>query len=227
MTAASASVSCALRPAAGSSSSKQARLRGERARDFEQTLLAVGEQLGILPGLGGEADESEQFARFGVHVGFLAAEPGEPREGRSDAALGRKVETDLDVLGDRHAFEELYELESAHQSHRGDPVLPQMGDVLAGEFDRSRRGRKEARHHVEEGRLAGAVRADDGEQTAFRDFQTDVAVGRQSGEPLGQIAHREQRHGSAPGAFFSGARPADAGQRGQSLRHIDEQQQEN
>ncbi len=205
---------------------KQARLGRERAGDFEQALLAIGEQVGFLLGLGRETDESEQLSRLGAHVGFLASEPGEPQERRRHAAFARQVEADLDVLSDGHALEELHELERAHQALRGDLVLPHPRDVLAGKFDRACRGREEARHHVEEGRLAGPVRADDGEQAALRDLQTDVAVGRQAGEALGQIAYREQRHGSAPGARLGGAWPPEAGQRGQPLRHIDEQQQQ-
>ena len=119
---------------------QQARLGGERARDFEQALLAVGQQLGVLLGLARRGRRKRAVrAPWRARRSSWRRNQASRSSAAANAAFGREVEADLDVLGDRHALEQLHELEGAHQPHRGDLVLPQMGDVLAGEFDRSGR----------------------------------------------------------------------------------------
>ena len=108
------------------------------------------------------------------------------------------MESDLDVLGDGHALEHLDQLERPDQPHRGDLVLADVGDVLAGEIDRPGGRMQEAGQHIEERGLARPVGADHREQAAFRHRQVDFVVGDQSAEFLGQAAYVEESSRDQP-----------------------------
>src|SRR6185369_13497640 len=81
------------------------------------------------------------------------------------------------------------------------------GDVGAGKEDRAAVARELAAELRDQGRLAGAVRADQGMDFASVDAQVD-AVGRdQPAEALLEAAHVEQRRGRrVPGHDSDGAR---------------------
>src|SRR3954470_14869435 len=55
--------------------------------------------------------------------------------------------------------------------------------------------RDEAGDHVEERRLAGPVRSDDGRHTLGRHVEGDVVVGDQSAESTGEVIDLEPCHG--------------------------------
>ena len=110
---------------------QQPRLRGERARDLEQALLAVGQRVGAHVGLRGEAHEGEQLARLGADALFLLAHPARTQQRGADRASGDQMEADLHVLVDGQVLEQLHQLIGAHQPARGDLALRQAGDVGA------------------------------------------------------------------------------------------------
>ena len=64
----------------------------------------------------------------------------------------------------------------------------QADDVAALEEHLSLAGVIQPGHHVEEGRLAGPVRADDAVDRALRDGEVDRVDGDQAAEPLRQAA---------------------------------------
>ena len=71
------------------------------------------------------------------------------------------------------------------------------GDVAALEHDLAGGRRDLAGQHLEEGRLAGAVRADDAAQLALVDGEVDVAVGDDAAVALGQAGRLQDRPGIA------------------------------
>ena len=102
--------------------------------------------------------------------------------------------------------------------------MPEAGDLVCG-CDRSSRcplkrdlaGRRrvEAGDHVEEGRLAGAVRADQADDRALRDREVDLVDRDQAAEALGDLAGLEDRPGAiaaradAAGAVVARRSPGD------------------
>src|SRR3569623_1491554 len=116
---------------------------------FRMRLALVRRALGDL------AAEIEQFGGALAHLPLLLAKPGRPEQRGGDPAPRREVAADLDVLGDRHALEELHELKRADKAYRRDLVLRHARDIAAGERDAAGARGQEARDHAEERRLAG------------------------------------------------------------------------
>src|SRR5207248_5211603 len=104
-----------------------------------------------------------------------------PEDARRMGGLGRH----LQVLEHRHAREGLEALEGAAQPQPGPAMGGQVGDVAAVEAHRSPVGLEQACEAVEQGGLAGAVRADEGGDLAGRDVEGDVVDGQETTETLG------------------------------------------
>lgn len=102
---------------------------------------------------------------------------------------------DRQVLANGEASEELVDLIAL-----GEPELANLGDlqsrdVAALEHDLARCRRDLAGQHLEEGRLAGAVGADDAAQFALIDAEIDVAVGDEAAIALGEAGGLQDRSG--------------------------------
>ena len=93
---------------------------------------------------------------------------------------------DGEVLAHGQPGEQLVDLIALGQAELADLGDADAGDVLALEHDRAGGRRHLAGQHLEEGGLAGAVRADDAAQFAAIDGEVDVAVGDQAAVALGQ-----------------------------------------
>src|SRR4051812_28396605 len=103
----------------------------------------------------GEADELEQLVRARLDVAEAAGR--QRRVARMPEPL---LHRDRDVLARGEAVEEARVLERAAEAEPRPPVLARARDVRAEEADPARRGAQGAGDHVEERRLAGAVRPD-------------------------------------------------------------------
>src|SRR5205823_10664731 len=90
---------------------------------------------------------------------------------------------EIEVVLHREPGEEPRLLVRATHPELGARARRQLGDLLAVEFDRARARSKVAGDHVEERRLARAVRAEDRAPLAVRDIQIDVAHGVEAAEP--------------------------------------------
>ena len=104
------------------------------------------------------------------------------------------VQSDLDVVDDGHLVEEADILEGT-----GDAVLVDLrrlvsGDVLAVELNDSRRRLVDACQHVEDGRLAGAVRPDEAVELALLYMQLKIIDGQKTTEADTQICNIKQCH---------------------------------
>src|SRR5262249_48783933 len=108
------------------------------------------------------------------------------------------VPAHLDVVEDGHASEQGDVLEGA-----GDPALSaamrrQVRDVPSVEADAPARRRVDAADAVEDAGLAGAVRADDGEELMRFDIEAHAGEGRHAAEAQAQVIEGEERHQAAP-----------------------------
>ena len=169
-------------------------LGGERQRDLQQPLLAVGE----LPGLA-RADRTEH-QRFEDRIGLV----------HRGAIVGRRAPPgagDLLALADRqrHRFErgemreQAVDLEGAHKPAPHPLLGAERGDVLAAEQDLAAVGAQHPGHQVDQRGLAGAVRPDQRVAHAARQRDLDVLGDHERAEALVEAARGENRaHGFRP-----------------------------
>src|SRR6185312_15627713 len=80
----------------------------------------------------------------------------------------------LQVLEHRHAREDAPALRHLRYAATNDLVGRQLGDVLAVEPDRARARARIAAYRHQQGRLAGAVGADQGDDLALGDVEVDA-----------------------------------------------------
>ena len=161
--------------------------RRERQGDLEQALVAVGQVRRDGPGLVGEADGGEEPQRLVVQVGEAPA-VGEHRE----AAAMLRLRRDPHVLEHRERVEDADDLERARDAQRDDPVGEERGDGRAADPCLATVGGQEPRQEVEEGRLAGAVRADDRAQLAAAHLEGRAVHRGEGAEAPGEAADLEQ-----------------------------------
>ena len=76
---------------------------------------------------------------------------------------------DEQVVDDGRVLEQFDVLKRARHAEARQPIRGETGNILARQCDASRRGRVEPADNVEDGRLAGAVWADDGEDLSGLD----------------------------------------------------------
>src|SRR5262249_60355756 len=95
-----------------------------------------------------------------------------------------------EVVQNRHVLEETNGLESARDAVGHDGVRTEPDDAPSPEEDLAALGRKEARHHVEEGRLPGAVRADQPDDRSLGDDEVDLVHRGEAAEALGYSPRR-------------------------------------
>ena len=126
-------------------------------------------------------------------VALLRAVALRAEQGARDGRLVPRVCADGDVLERRHVGEQADVLERPRDAASGDLVALRPDDGTPVEDDVARRRPVDARHRVEGGRLAGAVRADEPEDLAALDVERDVVERSEAAELHGDVAQREQR----------------------------------
>ena len=141
------------------------------------------------PGPVGEADLLEQVHARGGGTGASAS--GSARTG-SPSPVG-EARASSTWSTQRHLVEQAGDLERAGHAEVDDLLRAEPGDVAVAEVDRARGGGQEAGEQVEQGGLAGAVRADQGVHAALGDVEVDALHGGEAAELLGQGAGLEQR----------------------------------
>ena len=149
------------RPSDGSSSSSSRGSRHERATDGEHLLLAARERLGRLVRALLQHREERVDPRQG---------PG----GHGAPVAAGAVGAELEVLAHGHRAEQQPALGHERQALAHEALGPRRGDAGAAVGDRPRADGDEADDGLEQRRLAGAVRADDGDELALADGEVDV-----------------------------------------------------
>src|SRR5690606_34962626 len=134
-----------------------------------------------------------------------------PADG-ADQAVAHAVprhDADAKVLEDGQAMENIGDLERAREAEPVDLVRRKAGNPRSPQSDLARSRREHAGDDVEQRRLAGAVRADEGVPLARRDRQVDVIHYPQFAEGLAdtyELEHGFSCHcSSAPTSCGSGS----------------------
>src|SRR5690606_40564869 len=102
-----------------------------------------------------------------------------------------RVRPELDGGQDVHALEEARGLEGAGQAQAGHLVGLERGRLDVADPGGARRWRQVSGEEVDEGGLAGAVRADHRKDLALVDVEVDAVDGDDAAEPLDEPARRE------------------------------------
>ena len=126
---------------------------------------------------------------------LFAPYTGQAEDAADDAALEPAVHAHEDVFERRHLLEQADVLERAPDAPLGHEVRRPVGDVLACELDDAGRHLVDAGDHVEERRLAGAVRPDEAYDRALGDREVDVVHGHEAAEFLAQRGRLEEQLG--------------------------------
>jgi len=127
----------------------------KRKREFQQSLLAVGDLADAAAGKLGDAEPGKQRMHLIHHVRHGAV-AGEHAAGPALALQ----DGERDMFLRRHLGEEPRHLEGPHEAAAHALRRPEAGDILVAERDRAGIRQEIAGDEVDEGRLAGAVRAD-------------------------------------------------------------------
>ena len=178
MTAKTSSTTTGARPSEGSSKHDEARLPHQAAGDRQHLLLAAGERAGALPPPLGEPREERQHAL-------------ERRLGAG--ARARHHGAHLKVLADRHGGEDLAAFRPPGRCRdrrcgaTDSPAISRPSKAIA-----PRRGRCMPKMVRISERLAGAVRADDGDDLARGHLERDVV--ERLGVAVEEIEIRDTEH---------------------------------
>src|SRR5882672_8346833 len=169
---------------------QELRLGGDGARHLQPLEISLGQRRRGLQRHIGDADELERVHRLGLDALEPLAAPARPRRDQRHHHVGDdwEVPERARVLeGGRHA--------ALHHLPRA-----QRGDVLAREHDAPVVGPEDLGDQAQEGRLAGAVRADQPDDLVSAQLEPEVAHGGEAAEALGEVLYAEERlgHGWGP-----------------------------
>ena len=134
---------------------QHARLGGDRDRDLEQALLAIGQGRGRLVHHVEQMEARQIFRDLAIDV-VARAHPPPPVAAAAEPFRDRKP----DGLERRQIGIELVDLEGARQAAQHAGMHRQIRDVVALKQDPPGIGLQHAGQQIDDGGLAGAVRAD-------------------------------------------------------------------
>ena len=180
-------------PRRGLVEQQEARLRRQRTRDLEASLVPVRQVAGHVVGLVAEADEAEKVVGPPPSARFLGDDGGRAEDRPRDRPGEPAVPAHEHVVEGGELLEEPDRLEGARDAARHDGVGPEPDEAPPLEGDAPGVRLDEAGHHVEEGRLARAVRPDQSDDRGGRDQEVDLVDGDEAAEALAHTPHLQQR----------------------------------
>ena len=176
---------------------EEARFRGQRPRDLQQALVAVGKvprKVGVLVV---QPDEGK-LAHGAFHgLPFLAALRGGAEEGGEQPRPHTAVASRQHVLKDAHVLEQPDVLERPGDAQFHDLVGGPAGNVLPIEDDLAGVGAVIAGDDVERRGLPGPVGADQPDDAGFVHAEGDAVHRHQPAESLQEVAQDEQAHNAS------------------------------
>jgi hypothetical protein len=192
---------------------EDARPQRQRLRDLDELLLADAQR----PQRPRRVDLD---ARAGEQVAGVGEQPAAVEQPQARARLAPEEE----VLGHGHLRHEVELLVDRGHARRLRVARPMERDRLAVDLHRAVVVVEHAREHVDEGRLAGAVLAEQRVHLAVAQLEVDAAQRVHAAEALGDPAHAEQWRALAHGRLSSSCRRcANAVSAGRGLtpsRHV-------
>ncbi len=180
----------------------QSRLGHQDAREVEQLALATGERSCVGICLTVEPHERQKPSGLLLRGLLVRADRARRREDPLQPLAAVVRRSDQHVLEHRQLRERPRRLERADEPGACDPVRRAALDRLPEEADRAPLGAEEARDDVEQGRLAGPVRADQRRDRACGDVERRCVDRAQAAEAACHVPHLEQAHSSTISSRF-------------------------
>ncbi len=156
--------------------------RCERARDFHEALVDMGERGRLAVDGAGVTDESKQAFREAPLIDITL---------HLAAAEMAFAKSDQDVVDHRHLAEELRRLIGAGNAGLRDGMRGRARDFLRADRDGAGGRLVEAADEIERGRLAGAVRPDHARDFPGFGFEGEVGHGANTAEGDREVMHLE------------------------------------
>ena len=175
---------------------QELRLQAERAAHLDDLAHPVGQVRDPLLAVVGELQEVDDVFHAAPVLELLPPHRGKEQEMGQRRRAPVDMTADQEVLQNGGVLEELDVLEGAREAERCDAMRRQRGDVAAREPNAPAVGEVDAAHQVEERRLAGSVRSDDGEHLALLDLEAHVVDGANAPEADRQVRNSEVAHRS-------------------------------
>ena len=169
-----------------------ARIAHQRARQLEELLLAARQRPRHVVGHPPEIHGLQDGERALADPALLVANAPRCREDPGEALARLAVGVDQHVLQHGHPPERARDLEGAPDTESRDRVRGQAVEPVGAETDLSAIGRREAADHVEERRLARAVRPDEAGDRAFGHAERAAGERLDAAEALGDAGHAEE-----------------------------------
>jgi hypothetical protein len=172
---------------------EQLRLRRHGAGELELAHVDLRQVAGIFRRAVGEADETEKLA--------ATVSDFTRRETRTLPGVDRIEQRHPHVVGDRHAKERPWKLETARQPQPGPRVRGQPFEAAALETHAAGLVDQRAGEAIDERALARAVRPDQADALARRDRQVDSVECDETAEPFAESFNFKKLRGHE--GFFS------------------------
>ena len=166
---------------------------GQRHRDLELPVLAMAEICADDIGATFKPDPSERSPRRPAQFRLSAR-----RLPEAERVARMSLDRQCDIVEHGEVEKQGGDLKRARETERASPVRRQVGNVASIEEYSPLLGADFAGKLADQGRLAGAVWADDSVQLADRHFERDAIGGEDTAESLGQVANLQHRisHGA-------------------------------
>src|ERR1700736_5855943 len=170
----SRSTSAAFNPAAGSST-RRSRGAVASARKLEHALLAIGQRSGERGRALFEPDEGEELHRLLASARVIARKSATVENVLPGWNGVMNVQRRQNVCEHAQVTKQPDLLKCARQPEPRAPMCRHSGEIAAVERHAARIGRIEPAHEIEQGRLARAVRTDDGKDGSAGNRKRKVA----------------------------------------------------
>ena len=139
---------------------EEARLHDQPARDFQEALFGMVEEIGAALDHVAQAHAVQDLGGTRTQGLVFATDPRQAECRREEAGARVRPGAERGVVEHRERRQEARLLEGAGDADAGAPLHRRTRQFLALAADRAGAGLVEAREHVEQRRLAAAVRAD-------------------------------------------------------------------
>src|SRR3954469_19604361 len=175
---------------------KQLRVGRESPRDFQPPLVAIRQAAGGVVCPCPDAHVAEKLERARLDCTLLGQRRARLAHGADDAGAGAHVAADHNVLQRRQVREQANVLEGSRDASGGDAVGREAGDVACAEREAAVVGGVHPSGEVEQGGLAGTVRANQAEDFGRLNVEGNLAQGLEATETLADAPPLEQRRHS-------------------------------
>src|SRR5262245_21699678 len=197
--------------AAGGLIEQQQFRRGrERARKLDPLLYPERQIDHPVQGNRPQIEVIDQLPGGLLERAILAHDPRKMQRVAEEIAAAAAMATHPDIVEDRHPPEQRQILKGAADADVDDAMRRLVENALALEQDVAAAGRVEPAQAIEQGGLAGAVRADQAEHLPREELEGDAVERDDAPEPDAHDANLEQRLGQASSEFDPGVDGRDA-----------------